>query len=347
MRLLHFGRLARTFSVKQVFRTGGAGGTIQWKLPLWACGSLGTDGLEQVPCNKGFASSSPTMSSNNDKDDNLGPEYIFQDQMVWPLPPDVLASANPGLAEAVRHDRELTRKAAVERISKIVLDRNPSWQNATILAALHMLKPSELQQELQHCGLVTVGDEETMIGRLAEFLEVEEIENSGRRQRRDQMMEDELEQLQSEPLSKFDFVHVVSPDKVVKIMADAHATDICIIDVTKSARFADYFVLANGRSLRHLHALAASVLSEVKQSCQRKNISHVAEGVTPGIEGEMGCDWVVVDAGSVVVHVFMEDARRYYDLEGLWGTEDNIRRITTDKMVETLDTIKVVDEDNR
>ena len=60
--------------------------------------------------------------------------------------------------------------------------------------------------------------------------------------------------------------------QIVDILMDAHAMDICVIDVTDSARFTDYFILANGRSERHLRALAGAVLQEVRDRTQTKRL---------------------------------------------------------------------------
>lgn len=137
------------------------------------------------------------------------------------------------------------------------------------------------------------------------------------------------------------YAHVFSsPHDVARLLVEARADDIAIIDVRGHCTFTDYMVLATGRSPQLIHMLAQGVLGELKRRCQE-----VAPGVAPAIEGaeDSNPQWLVVDAGSVVVHIFGENARREYDLEGLWGTGSNVTRVATPKRhrVETLQTMRV------
>ena len=73
--------------------------------------------------------------------------------------------------------------------------------------------------------------------------------------------------------------------------------------------FTDYFVFCNGSSDRQLRALQESVLESVKKECS----------VIPwGKEGSGEAEWVLLDYGDVIVHLFSPEKRAYYDLEGLW-----------------------------
>lgn len=67
-------------------------------------------------------------------------------------------------------------------------------------------------------------------------------------------------------------------------------------------------VIASGTSNRHVASLAQHVMTSLK-----------AIGIEPRAEGLSTCDWVLVDAGDVVVHIFQEEARAYYRLEKMWG----------------------------
>jgi ribosome-associated protein len=99
---------------------------------------------------------------------------------------------------------------------------------------------------------------------------------------------------------------------VVDALEDVKGQDIVVFTVHPelgaSALF-DYVVIASGTSNRQCRALAQSVLQKVKES----------GGDVLGIEGEKTSDWVLVDCGSVVVHVMHPDARAYYRLEEIWG----------------------------
>ncbi len=90
---------------------------------------------------------------------------------------------------------------------------------------------------------------------------------------------------------------------------DKKASGIEIIDVCGKVDYADVLVLMSGRSNRHVHAIAKGVQTDLK----------VKQGLSPiSVEGLTAATWVLLDFNDVVVHVFQQDARLYYDLEGLW-----------------------------
>jgi len=94
-------------------------------------------------------------------------------------------------------------------------------------------------------------------------------------------------------------------------LEDDKAEDIVVIDLTGKDAFADYLVIASGRSDRHVGALADHLVEKLK-----------ALGL-PSVptEGMERCDWVLLDAGDVVVHVFKPEIRTFYNLEKLWGDD--------------------------
>ena len=93
-----------------------------------------------------------------------------------------------------------------------------------------------------------------------------------------------------------------------KILSDKIAQNLSVIYVREVTSLADYFVIATGGSSTHVKALADEVEYKLKQ-----------EEIFPDhIEGHVTNSWIVLDYGSVVVHVFSEEAREFYDLERLW-----------------------------
>ena len=90
---------------------------------------------------------------------------------------------------------------------------------------------------------------------------------------------------------------------------DMKAKEMVVIDVRGRSTVTDYMVVASGTSKRHVAAVAQEVLDKLK-----------AQGMQPmGVEGQDVGDWVLVDVGSVIVHVMMPDARSFYDIERLWS----------------------------
>ena len=86
------------------------------------------------------------------------------------------------------------------------------------------------------------------------------------------------------------------------------AEGIEILDVTGKIDYADFLVIMTGRSDRHVQAIATGI----EEAMRRKKI------VAMSVEGLQQATWVLMDFSDVVVHVFQEDARRLYDIEGLW-----------------------------
>jgi ribosome-associated protein len=76
-------------------------------------------------------------------------------------------------------------------------------------------------------------------------------------------------------------------------------------------------VIASGRSHRHVGAIAEHLLKDIKS----------AGFGTASIEGQTACDWVLIDAGDVIVHVFRPEVRQFYNLEKMWSAEPAPARI--------------------
>lgn len=92
--------------------------------------------------------------------------------------------------------------------------------------------------------------------------------------------------------------------------ADNKGKDIVVLDMREQTPIFDYFVIATGSSRRQLHAMS----DEIDNVLEKELGDHRL-----GVEGYQESHWVIMDYGDVVVHLFDETTRSYYDLEGLWG----------------------------
>ncbi len=94
------------------------------------------------------------------------------------------------------------------------------------------------------------------------------------------------------------------------------AEDIVILDLRKLSSVTDYFVIATGSSEPHLRAISDEIQDRVREQC----------GLKPhATDGTIQTAWVVIDYVDVIVHVMGAEARRGYDLEGLWGDAPRLR----------------------
>lgn len=100
-------------------------------------------------------------------------------------------------------------------------------------------------------------------------------------------------------------------DLVQSALDDAKAEDVTTIDLTGKSSIADQMVIASGRSQRHVGAIADQLQKRLKTEGRDR----------VRIEGMPQCDWVLVDAGDVIVHIFQPEAREFYNLEKMWQGE--------------------------
>ena len=107
---------------------------------------------------------------------------------------------------------------------------------------------------------------------------------------------------------------------VLNSLEDAKAEQIVSIDLNGKTSLADVMFVASGRSGVHVGAIAEQVL----KSCKEAGLG------SPRVEGLPHCDWVLVDAGDVIVHIFRPEVRQFYNLEKMWGGdrpgETNLRK---------------------
>lgn len=98
---------------------------------------------------------------------------------------------------------------------------------------------------------------------------------------------------------------------VLASLDDSKGEDIAPIDLTGKSALADCMVIATGRSQRHVTAIADRLLEDLKK----------AGGDHIRVEGLRGGDWVLIDAGDVIVHIFRPELRAFYNLEKMWRAE--------------------------
>ncbi|MDI4664055.1 ribosome silencing factor [Xanthobacter autotrophicus] len=92
-------------------------------------------------------------------------------------------------------------------------------------------------------------------------------------------------------------------------LEDDKSEDIVSIDLRGKTSIADYMVIASGRSQRHVGAVAEHLIEALKAV----GIKHVR------VEGQPACDWVLIDANDVIVHVFQPEVRSFYNIEKMWS----------------------------
>ncbi len=98
---------------------------------------------------------------------------------------------------------------------------------------------------------------------------------------------------------------------VMKSLDDDQAQDIISIPLHGKSNIADHMVIAEGRSTRQVAAIAQKLAERVKQA-----------GGTARIEGLANADWVLIDVGDVIVHIFRPEVRSFYNLERMWAVDE-------------------------
>ena len=97
--------------------------------------------------------------------------------------------------------------------------------------------------------------------------------------------------------------------------AENRGRDIMILDLRELTAVFDYFVIATGTSRRQLHAMSEEIDHALEDGLDDKRM---------GIEGYRESQWILLDYGSVVIHLFDEPTRQYYSLEQLWAQADQV-----------------------
>jgi ribosome-associated protein len=99
-----------------------------------------------------------------------------------------------------------------------------------------------------------------------------------------------------------------------RVAAENKGQDILVLDLSKQTSVFDCFVIVTGTSRRQMHAIAEEIDRELKSRGERKL----------SISGYDESRWIAVDYGGIVIHLFDEECRKFYDLEGLWADSQRV-----------------------
>jgi len=98
-------------------------------------------------------------------------------------------------------------------------------------------------------------------------------------------------------------------EMITATLEEYKAEDISVVDLVGKSTIADHMIVASGRSQRHVGSLADRTVEQLKKA-----------GVAMiGVEGRRQADWVLLDAGEVIVHLFRPEVREFYNLEKMWA----------------------------
>lgn len=100
-------------------------------------------------------------------------------------------------------------------------------------------------------------------------------------------------------------------DLVMRSLDDAKAEQTVHLDITGKSSLADHMVVTSGRSHRHVGAVADQLARALKDAGFGK----------PRVEGLPHCDWVLVDGGDVIIHIFRPEVREFYNIEKMWAVD--------------------------
>lgn len=104
---------------------------------------------------------------------------------------------------------------------------------------------------------------------------------------------------------------------VLKSLDDDKAEDVVQIDLRGRSEMGDFMVIASGRSSRQVSSMSEKLTEKLKQSY----------GILSKVEGKAAGDWVLIDTGDVIVHIFRPEVREFYQLEKMWmSPEDAAKR---------------------
>ncbi len=101
---------------------------------------------------------------------------------------------------------------------------------------------------------------------------------------------------------------------VARAAEEKKAQELLVLRLAEITTFTDYFIICSGTSSRQVQAIADEIMGQLRK-----------RGVRPlNTEGYVNAEWILLDYGSFIVHVFLDSARRFYDLERLWSDAERI-----------------------
>lgn len=103
--------------------------------------------------------------------------------------------------------------------------------------------------------------------------------------------------------------------RIVELINERQAKDIVVLDVRNLSSLCDYFIICSGESTRQVRAIHAETVKHCRKD--KINVQHS--------EVDEGARWILVDFFDIILHIFFDEAREYYDLEKLW---DKAKKVT-------------------
>jgi ribosome-associated protein len=103
---------------------------------------------------------------------------------------------------------------------------------------------------------------------------------------------------------------------ILSRLDDMKAEETVTIDLRGKSSITDYMIVTTGRVNRHVGAIAENVAKGLKES----------GAPAPHMEGLANCDWVLIDSGDVIVHVFRPEVREFYNLEKMWDSDKPVKK---------------------
>ncbi|WP_316862075.1 ribosome silencing factor [uncultured Cohaesibacter sp.] len=100
-------------------------------------------------------------------------------------------------------------------------------------------------------------------------------------------------------------------DAILKSLDESKAEDILSIDLRGKSALADFMVITSGRSHRHVGAVSDRLLKDLKDNGFGN----------ANVEGLPNCDWVLIDTGDIIVHIFRPEVREFYNIEKMWAAD--------------------------
>ena len=110
-------------------------------------------------------------------------------------------------------------------------------------------------------------------------------------------------------------------DIILQALDDQKAEDIVTVSLKGKSAIADYMIIASGRSSRHVVGLSNHIMDELAKAGMKK----------ARFEGKENGDWVLGDAGDVIIHLFRPEVREFYNIEKIWCDQDALEKITAQR----------------